>query len=131
MFILSILFLGSYFFCTFFESSLCIKLFIRFQTMLQSEVKRTLILPTLSNCISFDSSLSFPKLKTEHSGNYTCIASNAAAKHSQSATLVVNGEKNKKNKQKQKLFLIYFLVCHFSVVSGHTFLFCGFVTFKN
>ena len=38
------------------------------------------------------SSLSFPKLKTEHSGNYTCIASNAAAKHSQSAALVVNGK---------------------------------------
>ena len=40
----------------------------------------------------FRSSLSFPKLKTEHSGNYTCKASNAAARHAQSATLVVNGE---------------------------------------
>ena len=45
-----------------------------------------------SDSCFFRSSLSFPKLKTEHSGNYTCKASNAAARHAQSATLVVNGE---------------------------------------
>ncbi|TRY70745.1 hypothetical protein TCAL_04830 [Tigriopus californicus] len=38
----------------------------------------------------FTSSLSFPNLRTTHSGNYTCVAKNAAAKAYHSATLMVN-----------------------------------------
>jgi hypothetical protein len=40
----------------------------------------------------FTSSLSFPKLATTHSGNYTCIASNAAARDQHSTNLAVNSE---------------------------------------
>ena len=40
----------------------------------------------------FTSSLSFPKLETRHSGNYTCVASNAAARDEHSANLAVNSE---------------------------------------
>ena len=40
----------------------------------------------------FTSSLSFPNLKTFNSGNYTCVASNAAAKAVHSAQLVVNSK---------------------------------------
>ena len=40
----------------------------------------------------FTSSLSFPKLETRHSGNYTCVASNAAAEDHHSANLAVNSE---------------------------------------
>ena len=40
----------------------------------------------------FTSSLSFPRLQTTHSGNYTCVASNAAANDQHSANLAVNSE---------------------------------------
>ena len=40
----------------------------------------------------FTSSLSFPSLETRHSGNYTCVASNAAAGDQHSANLAVNSE---------------------------------------
>ena len=40
----------------------------------------------------FSSSLSFHDLKTKHSGNYTCVASNSVAQDSQSSNLVVNGK---------------------------------------
>ena len=40
----------------------------------------------------FTSSLSFPRLETRHSGNYTCVASNAAARDQHSASLAVNSE---------------------------------------
>ena len=43
----------------------------------------------------FTSSLSFPNLKTSHSGNYTCVAANAAAKAYHSATLMVNSKPEK------------------------------------
>ena len=39
----------------------------------------------------FSSSLSIPNLGTEHTGNYTCVGSNAAAKDSHTASLVVHG----------------------------------------
>ena len=41
----------------------------------------------------FSSSLSFPRLQTEHSGNYTCVGSNSVAQDSQSSLLLVNGKK--------------------------------------
>ena len=40
----------------------------------------------------FSSSLSFHDLKTKHSGNYTCVASNSVAQDSQFSNLVVNGK---------------------------------------
>ena len=40
----------------------------------------------------FSTSLSFPRLTTDHSGNYSCVASNAAAQDTHSARLIVNGE---------------------------------------
>ena len=40
---------------------------------------------------AFTSSLSFSNLTTQHSGNYTCEARNAAAFHMHSAQLIVNG----------------------------------------
>ena len=40
----------------------------------------------------FSSSLSFPRLTTEHSGNYTCVGSNSVAQDSRSSLLIVNGK---------------------------------------
>ncbi len=40
----------------------------------------------------FTSSLSFATLETRHSGNYTCVAGNAAARDQHSANLAVNSE---------------------------------------
>ena len=41
---------------------------------------------------AFSSSLSFTSLRTSHSGNYTCEASNAASSDKYSSHLVVNGD---------------------------------------
>lgn len=41
---------------------------------------------------AFSSSLSFANLRTSHSGNYTCEASNAASSDKYSAHLLVNGD---------------------------------------
>ncbi len=41
---------------------------------------------------AFTSSLSFPLLQTQHSGNYTCVASNDAASDAKSTQLVVNSK---------------------------------------
>ena len=47
---------------------------------------------SLTTVDEFTSSISFPKLETRHSGNYTCVASNAAAEDQHSANLAVNSE---------------------------------------